>query len=97
MVRSLAAVVVVLASLWAPTASPLEATGVQDKSEQYTGPLDLNSASLGDIKRLPGLKDADAKKIGQGRPYTKTTDLVERKILSPEVFDMVKSLVTVRP
>jgi competence protein ComEA len=97
MVRSLTAVLMVLAVLSAATPSPLGATGVMDKAKQLTAPLDLNSASLDDLKKLPGLKDADAKKISDGRPYSKTSDLVDRKILSPEVFDAVKSLVTVKP
>jgi competence protein ComEA len=59
-------------------------------------PLDLNSASLDQLKKLPGLGDADAKKIVAGRPFTKTSDLVDKKILSSSVYENVKGLLTVK-
>jgi competence protein ComEA len=89
----------VLAALSLASPPPLDATGASDlmnKAKQLTGPLDLNSASLDDLKKVPGLKDGDAKKITEGRPYSKSSDLVDKKILSPELFDKVKSFVTVK-
>ena len=88
-----------LAALSLAAPARLDATGASDlmnKAKQLTGPLDLNSASLDDLKKIPGLKDTDAKKITEGRPYSKSSDLVDKKILSPELFDTVKSFVTVK-
>jgi competence protein ComEA len=66
-------------------------------AKKLAGPLDLNSASLDDLKKLPGIGEADATKIVGGRPFAKTSDLVDKKILSPAVYDKVKHLVTVVP
>jgi competence protein ComEA len=59
-------------------------------------PLDLNSASLDQLKKLPGLGDADAKKIVAGRPFSKTSDLVDKKILSSSVYEKGKGFLTVK-
>jgi DNA uptake protein ComE-like DNA-binding protein len=99
MLRVVALALVALTALLLVTPPRLAATGASDlmnKAKQLTGPLDLNSASLEDLKKIPGLGDANAKKITDGRPYSKSTDLVDKKILSPDVFEKVKSFVTVK-
>ncbi|HXD98560.1 MAG TPA: helix-hairpin-helix domain-containing protein [Candidatus Acidoferrum sp.] len=99
MLRCAITALVLLAALALATPARLDATGASDlmnKAKQLTGPLDLNTASLDDLKKVPGLKDGDAKKITDGRPYSKSSDLVDKKILSPELFDKVKGFVTVK-
>jgi competence protein ComEA len=64
--------------------------------KSLAGPLDLNSASLDQLKTLPGIGDADAQKIVAGRPFSKTSDLVDKKILSSSVYEKVKGLLTVK-
>jgi competence protein ComEA len=99
MLRYTFTVLLLLAALSLAVPARLDATGASDlmnKAKQLAGTLDLNTASLDDLKKVPGLKDADAKKITEGRPYSKSSDLVDKKILSPELFDTVKSFVTVK-
>jgi len=55
--------------------------------------IDINSATL---KELIGLKDIGrtrAEDIIKGRPYNDKHDLVERKILPPEVYDEIKDAI----
>jgi competence protein ComEA len=64
--------------------------------KKLAGPLDLNSASLDDLKKLPGVGNADAQKIVDGRPFGKTSDLVDKSIVSPDLFDKIKGFITVK-
>ena len=59
-------------------------------------PLDINSASVTDLKKLPGVGNSTAQKIVSGRPFTSTSQLVDKNILSAAAFDKVKDLITVK-
>jgi DNA uptake protein ComE-like DNA-binding protein len=53
-------------------------------------PLDINSASIDQLKVLPGIHDDYARKIIDGRPYQKKDDLVLRKIISEATYNKIK-------
>ncbi len=52
--------------------------------------LDINSASAGELQTLPGIGQARAEAIIKGRPYKGKDDLVNRKILTPGVYNGIK-------
>ena len=56
--------------------------------------VNINSASAADLKALPGVTDAEAAKIVQGRPYKEPSDLVAKKILPESVFSKIKDRLT---
>ena len=56
-----------------------------------TEPLDINRASEADLKALPGVGDASAKKIVDGRPYKPKDELVQKKIIPQAAYDKVKN------
>ena len=56
--------------------------------------VDINSASAADLKGLPGVTEAEAAKIMQGRPYKEPSDLVSKKILSETAFSKIKDRLT---
>jgi competence protein ComEA len=55
------------------------------KAAQPVKPVDINSASKAELKKLPSIGDAEAERIIAGRPYVSKADLVTRKII-PEGF-----------
>jgi len=67
------------------------------RSVTFTGPLDVNSASLADIEQLPGVTPSMARRIFEGRPYKTVDELVERGLLSERELDRVRKKIKVRP
>ena len=57
----------------APAAKPAE------KAEKTKAPLDINSAPEDELRTLPGIGEAYAKKIIEGRPYKRKDDLVHKR------------------
>jgi len=62
---------------------------------QHVGALDLNSASLDELRLMPGISEATAKKIVENRPYARTDELITKKILSKAAYDNIKEHIAV--
>ncbi len=62
---------------------------------QHVGALDLNGASLEELRMVPGINEATAKKIVENRPYARTDELITKKILSKAAYDNLKEHITV--
>ena len=56
--------------------------------------LDLNTATKEQLDALPGIGDAYAQKIVEGRPYKSKSDLVRKGILASSAYDKIKDQVT---
>ena len=52
--------------------------------------VDINSAARSELRRLPGIGDAQATRIIAGRPYASKSQLVARNIVDGATFDGIR-------
>jgi len=62
---------------------------------QHMGTLDLNTASLEELRMVPGINEATAKKIVESRPYARADELITKKVLSKTTYDSIKNHIAV--
>ncbi len=55
--------------------------------------VDINHASLAELLKVPGLTQSWAARIVRFRPYRTKQDLLDRGVLSGEVYDRIKDSV----
>ncbi len=63
------------------------------KEPDGTAPIDINSASVEQLMRLTGIKELDARKVIDGRPYQNVTELASNNVLSQAAFDRIEDRV----
>ncbi len=77
----------------APATAKTATTKSADKAKAGDTLVDLNSATEGQLKELPGIGDAYSKKIVAGRPYANKTQLVSKKVVPQATYDKIKDKV----
>jgi len=53
-------------------------------------PVDINSASKAELKKLQGIGDAEADRIIAGRPYLSKAHLVTHKVIPHGIYEQIK-------
>ena len=73
------------------TAAPAKAApAAPAAATKAAEPMDINSATAKQLATLDGIGEVRAKAIIAGRPYTGKDQLVDKKILTPAVYDVIK-------
>jgi len=67
---------------------------VEGVKQQRT--ININRASTDDLRSLPGIDDAAARRIIEHRPYSDSYDLVNRHILTREEYDRISGKIEAR-
>ena len=93
--RALCGVGLIFALTVMPASWALSPTGTTPTRPAVTsskvGPMDVNSATVDQLRTLPGIGDAYARRIVAGRPYSSKNQLVTKGILPRGVYDKIQS------
>lgn len=101
------AIVIPLSIVWAEPRIPPQVQRPPDFSierlerpdripKQKAEPVDINSASADKLQALPGVGEASAQRIIEGRPYKHTAELVQKNVLPQSTYDQIKDQITAK-
>lgn len=83
------------AGLGTAFAQPPKVTHTHASAPQAS-PVDINTASLSQLKALPGVGEAYAQKIIDGRPYLKKSDLMRKHVVPASTYRKIEHLIVAR-
>lgn len=70
-----------------------KAAGAKVDAAKSATKVDINSATEDQLKSIPGVGDAYAKKIIAGRPYANKSQLKSKKIVPDAVYSKISDLI----
>lgn len=70
-----------------------KAAGAKVDAAKSATKVDINSATEDQLKSVPGIGDAYAKKIIAGRPYANKSQLKSKKIVPDAVYGKISDLI----
>ena len=81
----------------ASSATDVSPSAAVSASEPESNLIDLNSASLKELRSLPGIGNVYSRKIVEGRPYQRVDDLRTRNILPKGTYASIRDQVVAKP
>ena len=72
------------------TATAIPAKAAPADTKKAPDMMDINSATAKQLATLDGIGEARSAAIVKGRPYNGKDDLVNKKILTQDVYDKIK-------
>jgi DNA uptake protein ComE-like DNA-binding protein len=87
--KLLKAIAIALALLFVTPAAPWT-NAAQAAGKKAAEKIDVNTASEDQLKELPGIGDAYAKKIVAARPYKAKDELWEKKVIPKATYQKIK-------
>ena len=79
-----------------PAAAPAKSPAPAPAAARATAAaelMDINSATVEELKRLPGIDEVYSSKIVAGRPYKNKTELLTRKIVPRATYAKIRHLI----
>jgi len=76
-----------------PAASPQSAPQKRADPPPVQARVDINHANVDDLLKVPGMTHSWAGRIVRFRPYRTKQDLLDRGVLSSEVYDRIKEYI----
>lgn len=58
--------------------------------------IDINHAGIGELKSLPGIRDAYAAAIVRNRPYKNKAQLLSKQVIPEAVYEKIRARIIAR-
>ena len=65
-------------------------TATKHTAADATSKIDINTATIDQLKAIPGIGDAYSKRIVDGRPYANKSQLLSKGILPAATYNKIK-------